>query len=574
MKTTRILTIVMVLVLGMVVDAVKADFIFGEPVNLGPLINTAEYEGWSTISCDGLSLFFSSDNRPGGYGGDIDGTDIWVSTRETLEDDWGPPTNPGPPINSGGDDIDICFSVDGLSLYLSSSGRTGCVGETDLWMATRKTLNDPWGELMNLGTNVNSPVSECQPCLSADGLSLFFQSDRSGGLGGIDIYVTMRATTQDEWGPALNLGPAVNTSFHDYGPYLPADERVLLFCSNRHGGYGKADLYMTRRATTQDTWSPPVNLGWRVNSPSNETTPDLSADGRTLFFSSDRPGGYGDYDLWEVSIDPVVDLNDDGVVDADDMAVMVSHWGTNGTLCDIGPVPWGDGTVDTQDLIVLAEHLFEEIPLPLEVAACWRFDEQDGDVACDSATDKDAVLFGHPVWRPAEGKRDGALEFDGIDDYVSTPFVLNPVVDPFSVFAWIKGGGPGQVIVSQTDGSGGNGDVWLGTTASDGRLMSALIPPACEWLVVMPLESESVVTDGRWHHIGLVWDGNYRALYVDGLEVAKDTVHAVPLKASWSGLYLGVGKTLEPGSFFWGLMDDVRIYSIALCPERIEALAQ
>jgi len=77
---------------------------------------------------------------------------------------------------------------------------------------------------------------------------------------------------------------------------------------------------------------------------------------------SNRSGGVGSYDLWQVSISPVVDLNGDGIVDAADMCIIVDHWGENYPLCDIGPMPWGDGIVNVQDLIVLAEHLFEIYP--------------------------------------------------------------------------------------------------------------------------------------------------------------------------------------------------------------------
>jgi inhibitor of cysteine peptidase len=104
----------------------------------------------------------------------------------------------------------------------------------------------------------------------------------------------------------------------------------------------------------------------------NESTPHISSDGSTLLFWSDRLGGYGGWDLWQVSIDPVVDLNGDGIVDAADMCIVVDHWGEDYPLCDIGPTPFGDGIVDVQDLIVLAEHLFEGIP-PVEV------DEGDAD---------------------------------------------------------------------------------------------------------------------------------------------------------------------------------------------------
>ena len=81
-----------------------------------------------------------------------------------------------------------------------------------------------------------------------------------------------------------------------------------------------------------------------------------------MYFCSGKYGGYGEYDLFQVSIDPVVDLNSDGIVDATDMCIIVDNWGTDDPLCDIGPMPWGDGIVDVQDLIVLAGHLFEEFP--------------------------------------------------------------------------------------------------------------------------------------------------------------------------------------------------------------------
>jgi len=94
-----------------------------------------------------------------------------------------------------------------------------------------------------------------------------------------------------------------------------------------------------------------------------EDDPDISADGLWLLYNSDRPGGIGLEDIWQAPIIPVVDLNNDGIVDSADMVFMVDNWGTDNSLCDIGPMPWGDGVVDVQDLIILAEHLFEEVPV-------------------------------------------------------------------------------------------------------------------------------------------------------------------------------------------------------------------
>ncbi len=131
-------------------------------------------------------------------------------------------------------------------------------------------------------------------------------------------------------------------------------------------------------------------------------------------------------------------------------------------------MPWGDGIVDVQDLIVLAEHL---LTYPGAVAY-WKFDETEGSITYDSIGDNDGILNGGPLWQPAGGQIDGALAFDGTDDYVSTPFVLNPATGAFSVFAWIKGGAPGQVIISQTDIPHGVSVNWLCADPSEGKLMT------------------------------------------------------------------------------------------------------
>ena len=167
--------------------------------------------------------------------------------------------------------------------------------------------------------------------------------------------------TELVWGTPINLGPPINTSYHDWSPNISPDGLLLLFTSNRSGGSGGNDTWMTRRVTRDDPWGPPANLGPIVNSVIEEWDPSLSADGSTLYFNR----GTASHDLWQASIFPIVDFNGDGIVDAADMCIIVDHWGTDEPLCDIGPMPWGDGIVDVQDLIVLAEHLFEEIP-PVE----------------------------------------------------------------------------------------------------------------------------------------------------------------------------------------------------------------
>ena len=339
----------------------RADFIFGEPINLGPPVNSPYDECGPYITADGLSLYFCEFiyNAPTGHGG----SDIWRSTRGTVDDPWGTPENLGPGINTSVDDMSTYVSADGSALYFASK-RPGGYGGFDLWVATRATTDDLWGEPNNLGPTVNSGYDDLCPSLSADGLSLYFSggpySPRPEGLGQGDIWVTTRATVSDSWGPPENLGAAVNSSSREMAPSISSDGRVLFFQSNRGGT--AADIWMTTRATTDDDWEPAVRLESPISSSASDPTPFISADGSTLYFSSARSEGHGSYDLYQVPILPTVDLNGDGVVDCTDVCIMIYRWQTDDPACDIGPMPWGDGVVDEQDLLVLAEHIVQNIP--------------------------------------------------------------------------------------------------------------------------------------------------------------------------------------------------------------------
>ncbi|UCD51620.1 MAG: LamG domain-containing protein, partial [Phycisphaerales bacterium] len=180
-------------------------------------------------------------------------------------------------------------------------------------------------------------------------------------------------------------------------------------------------------------------------------------------------------------------------------------------------------------------------------------------IAYDSLGENDGTCHGEPLWVPDGGKVGGALQLDGIDDYVESDFILNPALGSFSAFAWIKGGEPGHVIISQT---GSNGGTWLGTNPSNGKLMTGL---GGTYFGV--LESESVIADGQWHHVGLVYDFDalHRRLYVDGAQVAEDATFVAP-QPSTGGLNLGASKDLDAASFFSGLIDDIRIYNRVISP--------
>ncbi|MFC1635807.1 acetoacetate decarboxylase family protein [Planctomycetota bacterium] len=206
--------------------------------------------------------------------------------------------------------------------------------------------------------------------------------------------------------------------------------------------------------------------------------------------------------------------------------------------------------------------------------AHWPLDEAQGSMAYNIAANCDGTLMGDPIWQPNGGVVGGTLLFDGIDDYVCTDFVQKPSDGSFSAFAWIKGGTPGQVIISQVDRSAGRttmlGSTWLGTDLSNGKLVTTLMDQPFG-----PLESQVIITDGLWHHIGLVYalDGLQRRLYVDGVEVAGDTAFVEGVLSD-GGLHFGTGKYLSTTSFWLGLIDDIRIYSMALTADEIAALVQ
>jgi hypothetical protein len=456
-------------------------------------------------------------------------------------------------------------------------------------------------------------------------------------------------------------------------------------------------------------------------------------------------------DIWQVPILPQVDFNGDGKVNSFEFTKVMDHWGMNEPLCDIGPLPWGDGVVDGADLTVLMQHLEEDTPIrvvvdnfesyngtdnliwdawldfgvnktgvctsnpappyvettivhsgfqampywyendgvmlddtdfetktafyaeaqcewaapqdwtlggtdmltlwihgqssngqgtpePLYIAlqdstgnramvshpnpnvmnietwqpwsvnladfadvdltavtmlgigvgdpdssvpggtglfyiddielypsagsydptlmAHWALDETEGSTAMDSAGENHAQVIGDATWLPNEGMINGALLLDGVDDCLAVDAVRDPSEGPLSVFAWVQGGAPGQVIVSQVLGAN-----WLMADAAGGCLMTDLKQPG---RFGKALVSETVITDGNWHRVGLVWDGAKRGLYVDDVLVAADT--QTSLVGSNGGLNIGCDKNNASGTFWSGLIEEVRIYNRAVKP--------
>jgi Tol biopolymer transport system component len=221
-------------------------------------------------------------NRPGGLGG----LDIWVAERATPDEPFGAPINMGAPINSP--DNDFCPSPlrDGQGFMFVSNRPGGC-GGSDIYL-TRSHPVYRWEEPVNLGCEVNSSADEAGPVLSFaenEPPTLYFSSTRTGNS---DVYMS-RKTVAWTFHPAEPV-PGVNSEYEDARPSVRQDGRELVFDSNRPGGQGGFDIWSTSRETIADPWEDPVNLGSNVNSPANETRASLSWDGLTLLFGSTRPG--------------------------------------------------------------------------------------------------------------------------------------------------------------------------------------------------------------------------------------------------------------------------------------------
>ncbi len=296
---------------------------------------------------------------------------VGLQAMSFANSEWSEPVLLDAPVNSRCQDQTPTMSKDELSLYFLSDrpggfgnlvSTTGCMDNFDLWVAQRSSTDGAWETAVNLGPTINTTRNEAGPALSPDGHVLFFSSDRA--TTGIlhDIYLAHRADPKDDlgWGPPRPLGPDVNTTLHEAGPfysqsaedgsanlyfyrgsdngattdiyYAPvtrdgetrgpavlvselsypgrpdgfvtvrADGKEILFNSGRPltpGGANAFDIWVATRPSTHDAWSAPVNLGPPVNTTFAEFQPDLSHDGRTLLFIAGvARGGLGGFDIW------------------------------------------------------------------------------------------------------------------------------------------------------------------------------------------------------------------------------------------------------------------------------------
>jgi len=320
------------------------------------------------------------------------------------------------------------------------------------------------------------------------------------------------------------------------------------------GGFGPVSSTVHEYDSATDTWTKKADMltaRWFLSS--SVVNGKIYAIGGERGYDQGAVSTVEEYDTGLTASQP--DFNGDGIINIKDLLKLIESWGQDDPIVDIAPPPFGDGVVDVLDLEILISYWEQPIDDPTLIAH-WALDETEGDVAYDSAGVNDASVIGEPVWLPEGGKVSGALALDGIDDCAFAQDGLNPADGPFSVLAWIQGGALGQVVISQLDGIN-----WLSVDPTLGCLMTDLRESGRDGI---PLESEAMITDGAWHRIGFVWDGLYRSLYVDDILVAQDAQHG--LGSFDGGLNIGCGTDLAEGTFWSGLIDDIRIYNRAVSP--------
>lgn len=243
------------------------------PTPLGPGVNTREsLEYFPTLSIEGSRLIFTrrvNRQREDFYQSSLMPDSSWSEAK------------PLPGINTDLNEGAQSVSADGKYLVFTGCGRRGGMGSCDLYFSDR--IGDRWSEATNLGPAINTSASESQPSLSRDGQLLFFASNRPGGLGGDDLYVSGRKG-DGSWSQPVNLGKTINTDGNDRYPFWAADNKTLYFTSTGRPGMGGADLFKTA-VNDSNRWEAPVNLGYPINTPGEETNLFIALDGKSAYFS-------------------------------------------------------------------------------------------------------------------------------------------------------------------------------------------------------------------------------------------------------------------------------------------------
>lgn len=259
------------------------------PKNLGDAINTPSHEYFPSFTIDGSKMIFTRrvDN-------DEDFYETYFNNGH-----WNKSEPLGGKINTNLNEGAQNISQDGEWLIFTGCNYPEGAGSCDLYIAY-KTKNGGWTEAENMGPGINTEFWESSPSLSPDKRHLYFASNRLGGLGGKDIWMSTRQPN-GKWSKPVNLGATVNTKADEGCPFIHADNETLYFTSNGHEGYGLTDLFLSKRKEA-DNFGHAVNLGYPINTIDDEGSLIVTSDGKTAYFASDGLDTKGGLDLYSFTM--------------------------------------------------------------------------------------------------------------------------------------------------------------------------------------------------------------------------------------------------------------------------------
>lgn len=264
--------------------------------NAGAAINSSFADYIPLITADESRMFFTS-RRPETTGGGTDlkdeeyFEDIYLSTR--VNNVWQRAVNLGAPVNTKTHDAAAAISPDGLTMLVFKGDRNN----GDLLITY--FVNGEWRKPEDPGKNINTKYHESGACFSPDGKRLFFVSDKPGGIGGRDIYISRWNDTLKTWSPAVNAGKNINTEYDEEGPFLHPDGKTLYFSSKGHNSMGGYDIFYS--VFENNEWQKAENIGWPINSPDDDVFFVMNAAGTKGYYSSFKKDGQGEKDIYMIS---------------------------------------------------------------------------------------------------------------------------------------------------------------------------------------------------------------------------------------------------------------------------------